>query len=357
MCGVWLCLAVGLFAGCGTKTEDETIILETEQEGISYDLATAQTGDVTKTVNLNCTYRQTDEQEVCFSISGRLVDQVYVKKGDQVKKGQLLAELSAGELERQIEDLEYRIARNELLDGYIDTNEAYDISGLWVSYLYYSGMSEKDKENLDEQIESVKRSYRYSREDYEDALEVDREELEELKQELASCRLYAGMDGVVYQMSADLEGSTSKEGETVMTIADTTQKLFELSQPEYADYFREGELYTMTVSASGAAGEYQVIPWERDDWGEEQLFMVYDGPYTSNLTVGTTGVIRLVTDERKGVLTVPLNAIHSADGKAYVYVVADDGMRQVVWVETGLYGDNTVEILDGLTGGEKVILR
>ncbi len=32
-------------------------------------------------------------------------------------------------------------------------------------------------------------------------------------------------------------------------------------------------------------------------------------------------------------------------------------MREVKWIETGLYGDSTVEVLSGLTEGERVILR
>ena len=41
----------------------------------------------------------------------------------------------------------------------------------------------------------------------------------------------------------------------------------------------------------------------------------------------------------------------------YVYVVDETGMRQVKWVEVGLIGNTTVEILNGLEEGEKVIRR
>ena len=56
-------------------------------------------------------------------------------------------------------------------------------------------------------------------------------------------------------------------------------------------------------------------------------------------------------------LTVPLKAVHLASGKSYVYVLGEGNMREVKWIETGLFGDETVEILSGLTEGEKVIIK
>ena len=98
---------------------------------------------------------------------------------------------------------------------------------MWVNYLYYSGMTEGDKKNLDSRIESTQRSYRYQREDYGDALETDRKELEKLQGELKSSRVYAVTDGVVYKLKERLEGATSQKDEVVMTIVDTSECLFE----------------------------------------------------------------------------------------------------------------------------------
>lgn len=357
------CLFVGAIAAlllCGCEqeqTQESLVVIEQEDEGIAFDFGIAQTGNVTKTEKLRCTYRQMNEQEISFPMSGRLVDRVYVKEGDTVKKGELLVELSSEELERQIKELEYRIARNELLLGYTDINEEYAISGQWVNFLYYSGMSDYDKEGLDNRIESIQRSYRYQREDYTDALETDREELEKLQQELKSSRIYAKVDGVVSKMIEDLEGSTSHLGEVVMTVIDTSECLFETEAPELADCFEEGQTVKMTVSYGSAAGQYVLMPWHMEEWGATQQFLVYDGPESTGLEVGTSGTIELVTENRENVLCVPLTAVYKAEDKAYVYVLGADNMREVRWVETGLYGDDTVEILSGIAEGEKVIRR
>lgn len=347
------CAAVMLLSGCEMQAQEEPLIMvEESDDTLPNNYIIAGIGDVVLTAKLDCTYRQQKEQEISFSLTGRLVDKVYVEEGDIVKKGTLLAELSAGNLEKQIEDLEYRIRRNELLLEYAEVNEALDISQAWVNYLYNHYY---DKEGLDEAIAGIQQNYRYQREDCGDALELDRQELEALRQELSSCRVYAGMDGMIYKLKERLENSTSREGETVMLIVDNSRCLFETEAPEYSDCFTEGETVGMSVIAGSAKGQYELLPYDISEWGEIQQFSVHAGPMTTGIEVGTTGTIRFVLDRREQVLCLPKSAVNSADGRYYVYVTDADGMRQIRWVEIGLCGDEMVEILSGLEEGERVI--
>lgn len=361
--GVWMkrigvCAVLALFmCGCGPQEEPQDIVVIEQEDngGISYEFAYVGTEDVIKTKKISCKYRQTQEQEVKFSLGGGIVDRVYVEEGDSVKKGQLLVELSSRDLKRKIEDLEYRIARNELLLSYVDNNENIDISGLWVNYL--SGYGGSD-EAVKKQVEALQKNNRYQREDYSDALAADRKELELLKQDYESSRVYAAMDGVIYEMKDSLIGSTSQLGETIMTVMDTSENLFETKEPEAARYFHEGETVSMTISFGNGAGEYLLMPCRMDEWGDTQLFEVYEGPENSATEVGTSGTITVVEDSRQDVLTIPIEAVKNAsEGRHYVYVLSEEGMREVRWVETGLYGDTLVEIQSGLSEGEKVILK
>lgn len=356
---IWIgAAALLLLGGCGKAGETEDIvIIEQEEAGPVYEFGVAERTDVTKSVRVSCVYRQVSEQEVAFSISDRLVDRVYVEEGDRVTKGQLLAELSSRELERRIEDLEYRIARNQLLLEYVDQNESITISGYWVNFLYYSGMSGGDKENLDNRIADTQQVYRYQREDYSDALEADRAELAQLQRELKESRLYATVDGVVYDMKDNLEGSTSRLGETVMTIMDTSEDLFETEITDVAGIFKEGEAVSMTINYGEAVGQYELVPWHMDEWGEKQIFIVTDAPEGAVLQVGVRGTLQVVEDSREKVLAVPSASVLKAGDKYYVYVLGDDDMREVRWIETGLFGDDKVEVLSGLTEGEKVIVK
>ncbi|MCM1026830.1 MAG: efflux RND transporter periplasmic adaptor subunit [Roseburia sp.] len=351
-------LLSALLCGCGQEEEgDRLVMIEQEEQGPDYQFAVATVGDIEKTTRVSCTYTQLKDQPVSFDWDGKIVEKVYVEEGDTVKKGDLLAALAGDALADEIERLEYTVARTELLLSYLETDEAYDISDVWLSYLYRSGQSEYDAKNRDNSVKSIQQSYRYRREDYEDTLEMDRKQLEEYRKEERQSRVYAAMDGTVYQMKENLEGSTTEKGEVVMTIVDNSQCVFETEAQEYADRIPEGAEISMNVSYGTGAGQYVLTPWNREEWGEKQFFSVLEGPSGEGVEVGAKGTMVIVLERREQVLNVPLLAVSEAEGKSFVYVVGQDNMREIKWIETGLYGDSAVEVTSGLAEGDKVILR
>ena len=359
-CLLLACLLGAMYTtGCSQAAVDDDgiIVIEQEAEPVTYDMAVVTVGDVKKTQRIKCTYQQLRDESLSFGISGKSVDKVYVEEGDSVAKGQILAELSSGNRQEDIARLEYQIARNELQMEYSQINEDYEISTLWLNYLYQSGQSESDKERLEDNVALVQQNYGYAREDYQDAMALDRLQLAQLQQEAAASRLVAGIAGTVSFVKDGLEGSTSVRGEEVLTIIDGSECLFVTQAQEYASCFTPGMEVYMEITSGSGAGKYTLTPHQMEKWGEQQLFTLTAGAENATIEVGTTGTIVAVVDQRSQVLSVPLSAVHSADGKDYVYVLGEDQMREVKWIETGLYGDNMVEVLSGLAEGERVILR
>lgn len=348
-----------LLSGCSqAPVEEKSVVVDNSDKTIAYNFVAVERRDVTATKSLRCTYRQQSEVEQSFQLTGRIIDHVYVQEGDYVKKGDVLATLTLNTLNRDIEDLEYRITRNELQLSFIEQNEALAIQKLWVGYLNSPYQSEEGKKNVESQVEGIRQNYRYQREDCEDALEIDRKKLKTLQQEKKYCSLVAEMDGMVYKLTEYLRGTTSKAGEVVVTIVDNSQCLFEAPYVEEdAQRFHEGDFLEMVVNTGNAVGTYTLTPYQRDQWTDKMQFKVYDGPFTSGLEVGTSGNIHFETERREQVLALPKNVVNRADDKYYVYVIDENDMRQVKWVEVGVYGDNYVEIVSGLEEGEKVIQR
>ena len=353
-------LAAALLAsGCGQAAdqEDTLLVIEQEAEPISYEMATVTLGDVQKTQRIKCTYQQLNDESLSFGISGKSVDKVYVQEGDTVEQGQVLAELSGSSRQEDIARLEYQIARNQLQLEYSRINEDYEISSLWLNFLYQSGQSQAERQRLEENVAQVQQNYTYAREDYQDAIDLDRLQLELLQSEASASRLVAGITGTVSYIQEGLEGSTSVRGEEVITIIDGSECLFMTETPEYADCFQEGVEIAMEITSGSGAGEYTLVPHEMEKWGEQQLFALAAGGEDAVIEVGTTGSVTVILDQWSQVLCVPSSAVHNADGRDYVYVLGADQMREVKWIETGLYGDSTVEVLSGLAEGERVILR
>ena len=78
--------------GCGKQqVAQQQISLEPEEEQALFETVTVDYGDVTLSQKIQCTYRQVEDQEVCFTVSGRIIDRIYVSVGDMVHKGDLLA--------------------------------------------------------------------------------------------------------------------------------------------------------------------------------------------------------------------------------------------------------------------------
>lgn len=356
-----LTLVLTVFCCCGCARRetdaDNLIITEKEAEGIQYSMTEAVLGDVVLTEQVKCTYLQTREQEIRFSVSGRQIARIPVRAGDSVEKGQLVAELAGDWSDGRAEELEYQIQRNSLLLEQLRVNEDYEISAKWLQYLYRSGKTEQEEKDLKESIRKLQQRNQYLREDYQDAIDLDRMELASLQEADTASRLYAGMSGTVSWIKQDLEGSTCSRDEVIMRIIDASECLFVVEGADYAELFREDAPVELSISSGVGAGRYRLLPYEMEKWGEELTFSLTEEYENSVIEVGTTGIIRVILDRRENVLTLPAGAVHTADGRAYVYVAGEGGTREVRWIETGLYGDDSVEIEEGLEQGEKVILK
>lgn len=368
---VCICLT-GLF-GCAEKQEETVVAIVPEDENVAYVMASTTRGDVMSTKNLTVTYKQTKDQEVCFDVGGKRIEKVHVHEGDKVKPGDVLVELSQGTLIEDIARLEYEIDRLTLELSFLPEHEEFELADSYSQYVrnnsaetpkddeYDDADAKRRRENRvkvwEERDEDIKDNYRYQREDLTDELEFDKQELTKLKSELGGSRLVAKMGGIIYKVEDNLEGSISKKDKVIMTIIDGNEGLFEMQEPDYAQYFNEGDVIKMNIAYGSAQGDYELTPYNYSSWGDKQYFSILDGPENEGIEVDTAATIQAVLGCRKDVLRVPKETIFKADGKTYVYVLDESNMRSVRWVETGMVGDEFVEILSGLSEGEQVVKK
>jgi len=353
--GAFLCAVCLGLSGCGGEEEEKEIVLIEPPDGENpYQLREVSRKDVTAVTVIRCAYKEISETAVTAPAGGKKVEEVYVEAGDAVEKGQLLAVLEGGSCEDQIRELEYRIARNSLLLEYTDSDEAYDLSYQWWIYIYQSSSHDEDRHEA--ALERIRQNYRYQREDYQDAIYLDRLALENLEQEMERSRIYADMDGVVSYVKEGLEGSAAVEGETVFRLVDDSRCYFEsmAGQGQYAGYFSAGEPVEIDVNSGLEPMVVKVLPYDMEHWGDRLSFVLMDGE--REVKAGLTGNITVVTDVREQVLAVPQGAVKKADDGEYVYVLGEKNIPEVRWVETGLRGGGQVEITSGLEEGEYVIL-
>lgn len=347
-----------VLSGCAQTQENEPVVVVASEEiPMTYNMVTVRRDKVIKSKTLNAEYTQTKEQEVTFNAGGKRIEKVYVREGDNVKVGDILAEVSSGNLDDEIARLEYDIKRNELERSYLDKHEQFELTNSYYTLAYNSRGEEEDVEKFDERDEDIRESYRNQREDIDDTLEFDRAELKKLKAELASSQLKATMNGMVYKVKDKLEGSTSKKDEVIMTIIDGTDGIFAMQEPDYVYCFKEGETVDLSIIYGSAKGDYLVMPYQMSTWGDTQYFAVFDGPENEGIEVGTSASIEVILDSKDDVLCLPNECIYKADDKSYVYVLDVNDMKNVCFVEIGMVGDTMTEIVSGLSENDMVVKR
>lgn len=353
----WLalaCLAAMLAAGCGQAEEVDRSV-ELQEEVISentYELTPVTRGTVQQPVVLNCNYSQTLEMDLYFAVDQVLITDVYVERGDIVEKGQLLASVDVESLEKQIRELEHGLARANLTMQQLVESLNFDLEQADILYSYTS-MSSDDKDALKNQKENIEKSYRRSLEDTEDSVEMISIRLEEAREYLRNGNLCAPMNGVVSYIKENMEGSTTDKEERVARLYDADSCMFISENVEAVPYIDFQEEYTIVCGLGKNQREYTVAPAYPENWGEKIYFRLLDEEYDPNVI--KNGKISIITEEAEHVLCVDREAVHASGERYYVYLLDEEGIRRMQFVDTGLWGADVVEIREGLEEGEYVI--
>ncbi|MCI5858059.1 MAG: efflux RND transporter periplasmic adaptor subunit [Agathobacter sp.] len=353
-----------LSGGCSVlpkqTVEHPNVVVEAVEE-TGYNLAQVERGNIYLTQKLFFLYAQTTEEALHFETGGRRVESVYAKVGDEVKKGQLLAELYSEDLQTDLDNYYYQKEYYERLNAQAEELYAYDYAK--VEQAVETGvLTEAEGTN---QKALLKQSLTDTTDTNDDTLTIIELRIQELETQLAGCKIYAGIDGVVTFILPRLGESTSDEDVTVYRIINSDECLFRLENSEYGNRFEGGQAvhiqindelgYDTTVKRIVASDEVDTTAGQP----ASDTYTVYLEPdeIDSSLEVGTRGYVTLVLDERHDVLYLPNSCIYTADDRSYVFVENADGMQSIQNVTVGMKGDSYTEIIDGLGEGDVVIRK
>lgn len=351
----WLALAASLsmaLTGCSILPAEETFpaapILRTYQAE-EYKMATVQRGDLAETKKVTCNYKPAKQESLAFGVSGKEIKGIYVTSGQEVKAGQLLAELEHEALSEQMENLEYQIKVLQTQNEYAMKSWDVEIQILDLKY-------EKNSDDHAAKKAVVDAKYILELEANNDVLHIKELRLKELKDEVRLCKIYAGMDGTVTYVRNVQESDRSEEGRSMITIADMETTAF-VVRGDDVEYFSIGDEVTINKGKSEAAAicvEASALGISEEAQNSVYFQLVQPDP---TLESGNSGIIQVVLDSRENALYINKNAIKTTQGKNFVYVLNEEGLRESRDVTVGKVFGDVVEILDGLKEGESVILK
>ena len=305
--------------------------------------------DIKSTVSATGTIRPVDSVEVSSKITARLKT-VEVKENDEVKAGQVVATLDAKDYAAKRDQAQYKVT---------NTQAEYER----IRYLYSIG-ADTEKQLEDAQM------------NYDTAVSA----LSQAESDASETNILAPMDGTVVgepKTVGTMAVATSDNPTVIMRIADLSKKkimakvdetdigsvkvgqsatftvdaytdktftarVTKISQTDTANTWDTSTSSSSASSSSSAAVIYYYVTLEVDD--PENL-----------LLPAMTARVEINTADKPDALVVPISTLKTDANGSYVIVRNPDGSQENRYVQAGIYSDDYVEIVDGLSEGEEVV--
>ena len=319
------------------------------QQASAVETAQVERMNLTSKVSATGTIRPVDSVEVSPKITAR-ISQVLVKENDQVTAGQTVATLDGKDYQAKYDQAQYKVTNTRL------DYERYKM-------LYDQGAG-------------TKQTLANAEYEYKTALS----NLSAAESDLAETTITAPMSGVVVGEPKPA-GTMAVQGNSnptvIMRIADTSKKqimakidetdignikvgqdatftvdtytnqtftahVSKISQTDTSNTWDTNGTSTSSSSSSSSASViYYYVTLDVDDPDDV-------------LRLGMTARVEINTAEKEDALVVPIAALKTNDNGSYVLRVNTSGQTEQVPVTTGIYSDEYVEILSGLSEGDSV---
>lgn len=263
---------------------------------------------------------------------GGIVTKIYVKEGDYVTKGKLIAEVDGSIYERNIESLEINFEMAKT--AYERQKRLWDQNiGSEMQYLQIK----TQKESLEKQLEAMREQYKLT-------------------------KIYAQISGTVDEISVK-EGEMAAPGRPAVRLVKLSALKIEASlSEEFISSVSEKDMVDIEIPAASVNFSQPITAVSKVIDPNNRTFNIEIKipRKIDNVKPNMLAVLTINDYTNKDALVVPLNAVQKTDKLEFVYIAEqNDGnwVSKKQTVKTGKYYNNKTEILEGLKAGEKIIVE
>jgi len=322
---LFLSLLLVFLLSCGKKTEvKEYEVVKVERGDIS--LSTEKTGQVVS-----------DNEISVYTTSSQRVQKVFFKKGDNVKKGDVVMTF-------------YPVDKNETL-------RKIQIKSLEVE------QKRRDLRNASE-LFKVGGASKVSVDDARIALETSKLELSTLQEDLSLIKdqIVSPVDGVITEMTADENYKVNTET-TLFKVSDTKNMKVEVSLSDsQIKNVAVGQRVEITSDSlpngekvEGEVTEISGVATKSSSLDESNTAVTIKFNDAKNLRPGATINAVIFYKESRNVIKVPYSAVMNENGKFYVFTVDNSSKVTKKEVQIGTNDDSYYEVTSGLSEGDRII--
>jgi multidrug efflux system membrane fusion protein len=312
--------------------------------------ATVGKGDIGINLNALGTVTSLATVTIRTQISGYLM-KIDFTEGQEVKKGDLIAEIDPRPYEAALAQMKGQLARDEAL-----------LKGAQVDLARYQGLAAQNAvphQTLDTQVALVAQD--------QGTVEADRGMVRSAEVNLQYCRILSPLDGrvglrLVDQGNYVTPGDTN--GLTVITQLQPISVLFTVPEDNLqaiSKRLQDGAVLPTTAYDRGGAnkiadGSLQTFDSQIDPTtGTIKLRAQF--PNESKALYPNQFVnVRLLLDTHKGVTTMPTAGVQRGVPGTFVYLVNADSTVSVRPVKLGVTDGDNVEVSSGLAPGDRIVV-
>jgi len=288
-----------------------------------------------------------NETRLAFQVNGKIIKR-NVDLGSVVKQGDLLMQLDSQDLQREIEAI-----GAQLSSAQSQLNLATDNLKRYRQLYEQKAASKADYDSFQNSYNSAEALVRQITAQYEHALN-----------QLNYTNLYSDCDGVVGSIDAEVGQMVGPGVVTsrpqVVTIVQDGEREVEISVPENRlDELRKAQKIEVKfwalpdVIIDGRVREVSPVADQVSRTYKVRISLV-NPPEGIELGM-TSSVVITGAGEQQAAYYIPLSAIYQTDDTPVVWVVSD-GVVHLRSIKVGAFGDNQVQMLEGLKDGEVIVI-
>lgn len=329
---------------------------EEAAEGVPVAVAVVEEGSITDELSLTGNIEAAVDVDLYSKVAGRL-EELKKEAGDRVGKGEVLALIDDEDLEARLNQAraELDVARAELKKAGADLHREKRARER-VMRLYESGV---ESEDLFDKADTAYKSALAAYELAESNVWKREAHLEQIRILFDETTLESPVDGLVARKYVDA-GAMISTTTPILKVVNVRTVDVVVSVPEVKiSAVRTGSPASVLVDAypnEDFSGEVsRVSPWVDLKTRSSSVEVTIDNP-EHLLKPGMFARVTLKLAQRDAVPLIPKDAILLSGGASTVFVV-ENGVARSRRIRTGMGKGNIIEVLEGLTVGEKIIVR
>jgi len=324
-------------SACGRQDGDDEAAVA-RQAVMTVTATPLERVELTRTLSMNGSVQAWQDVIISSEVGGYRVAEVFVDVGDRVRKGQRLVSMSRALLEAEVATKQAMLKQREAelmnAQSALERGRSLQSTNL---------LSKADLDRLlSEQLASESR------------LESARADLDTSQLRLKFTDVVAPDDGIITSRTVTV-GQTAQAGAEMLRLLRNGRVEWRGEAPETRlENLAPGQgVNVMTADGTPFHGTIRVVSPTIS--ANDRTAIVYvDLPADDRLRPGmfAHGEIAIGTGPA---YMVPLESVVSADGYSYVFVLGEDNIVARRRIETGAVHEESIEVVDGLAAGERVV--